>query len=160
MKLLFASALMLLAPALALAQTPAKTEPKPAAAKSESKAAAKPAAKPDAKSAKTTEKASPKKAVAKSEPTSSRTQLKSATSQVAAGSWASGRRGSCRTARWPAPGAPRQPPPGQRQTALSCACSSTAPCGSAACSPGCTRAGFLVRVRGLAGGVGLGRGGL
>ena len=85
MKLLFASALMLLAPALALAQTPAKTEPKPAAAKSESKAAAKPAAKSEAKSAKTTEKASPKKAVAKSEPTSSRTQLKSATSQVAAG---------------------------------------------------------------------------
>lgn len=86
MKSLIASALMLLAPALAMAQTPAKTESKPAA-KSESKAAAKPAAKPDAKSAKTTnkEKAAPKKAVAKSEPTSSRTQLKSATNQVATG---------------------------------------------------------------------------
>jgi len=84
MKFLIASALMLLAPALALAQTDAKP-----AAKSETKAAAKPAAKPaakaDAKSAKTSEKPAPKKAVAKSEPTSSRTQLRSATSQVAAG---------------------------------------------------------------------------
>ncbi|CAN7304290.1 hypothetical protein LJR129_001588 [Acidovorax sp. LjRoot129] len=84
MKLFIASALMLLAPALALAQTPAKPETK-AAAKSEAKAAAKPAAKSDAKSAKGSEKASAKKAVAKSEPTSSRTQLKSATNQVAAG---------------------------------------------------------------------------
>lgn len=84
MKLFIASALMLLAPALALAQTPAKAETK-AAAKSEAKAAAKPAAKSDAKSAKSSEKASAKKAVAKSEPTSSRTQLKSATNQVAAG---------------------------------------------------------------------------
>ncbi|CAN7536762.1 hypothetical protein ASF11_11680 [Acidovorax sp. Leaf76] len=84
MKFLIASALMLLAPALALAQTDAKP-----AAKSETKAAAKPAAKPaaksEAKSAKSSEKAAPKKAVAKSEPTSSRTQLKSATNQVAAG---------------------------------------------------------------------------
>ncbi len=84
MKLFIASALMLLAPALALAQTPAKPETK-AAAKSEAKAAAKPAAKSDAKSAKGSEKAPAKKAVAKSEPTSSRTQLKSATNQVAAG---------------------------------------------------------------------------
>ncbi|MFI8615451.1 hypothetical protein ACIGHN_08090 [Acidovorax sp. NPDC077693] len=84
MKFLIASALMLLAPALALAQTDAKP-----AAKSETKAAAKPAAKPaaksEAKSAKSSEKAAPKKAVAKSESTSSRTQLKSATNQVAAG---------------------------------------------------------------------------
>ncbi|MBV7543664.1 hypothetical protein [Acidovorax sp. sic0104] len=92
MKFVIASALMLLAPAFALAQTPAKTESKPAAkseskpaAKSDSKAAAKPAAKQDAKSAKSSEKAPAKKAVAKSEPTSSRTQLKSATNQVAAG---------------------------------------------------------------------------
>ncbi|RZJ09499.1 MAG: hypothetical protein EON50_17090 [Acidovorax sp.] len=84
MKLFIASALMLLAPALALAQTAAKPETK-AAAKSEAKAAAKPAAKSDAKSAKGSEKAPAKKAVAKSEPTSSRTQLKSATNQVAAG---------------------------------------------------------------------------
>ena len=93
MKSFIASALMLLAPAFALAQTPAKPDSKPAAKsetkaapKSEAKAAAaKPAAKSDAKSAKTTDKAPAKKSVAKSEPTSSRTQLKSATNQVAAG---------------------------------------------------------------------------
>lgn len=89
MKSFIASALMLLAPAFALAQTSANTDAKPAAksaeAKAPAKAAAKPAAKSDAKSAKTSEKAPAKKAVAKSEPTSSRTQLKSATNQVAAG---------------------------------------------------------------------------
>lgn len=89
MKSFIASALMLLAPAFALAQTSANTDTKPAAksaeAKAPAKAAAKPAAKSDAKSAKTSEKAPAKKAVAKSEPTSSRTQLKSATNQVAAG---------------------------------------------------------------------------
>lgn len=89
MKSFIASALMLLAPAFALAQTSATTDTKPAAksaeAKAPAKAAAKPAAKSDTKSAKTSEKAPAKKAVAKSEPTSSRTQLKSATNQVAAG---------------------------------------------------------------------------
>jgi hypothetical protein len=89
MKSFIASALMLLAPAFALAQTSANTDAKPTAksaeAKAPAKAAAKPAAKSDAKSAKTSEKAPAKKAVAKSEPTSSRTQLKSATNQVAAG---------------------------------------------------------------------------
>ena len=87
MKFVIASALMLLAPAFALAQTSAQP-----AAKSDTKASAKPAAKPAAKSAakpadaKTTAKAPAKsRTVAKSEPTSSRTQLKSATNQVAAG---------------------------------------------------------------------------
>lgn len=79
MKSLIASTLMLLAPALALAQTPAKPEAKAAAAK--------PAAKPAP--AKTTAKAAPKEPVAKktakAEPTSSRTQLKSAANQVATG---------------------------------------------------------------------------
>ena len=74
MKSFIASALMLLVPALAVAQTPAKPEVK---------ASAKPAAKP----AKTAEKApaAKKSAVAKSEGTSSRTQLKSAANQVATG---------------------------------------------------------------------------
>ena len=74
MKSFIASALMLLVPALAVAQTPAKPEVK---------ASAKPAAKP----AKTAEKApaAKKAAVAKSEGTSSRTQLKSAANQVASG---------------------------------------------------------------------------
>lgn len=74
MKSFVASALMLLVPALAVAQTPAKPEVK---------ASAKPAAKP----AKTAEKApaAKKAAVAKSEGTSSRTQLKSAANQVASG---------------------------------------------------------------------------
>ena len=74
MKSFIASALMLLVPAMAVAQTPAKPEVK---------ASAKPAAKP----AKTAEKApaAKKAAVAKSEGTSSRTQLKSAANQVASG---------------------------------------------------------------------------
>lgn len=86
MKSFFASALLLLAPTIALAQT-APAQP---AAKSEA-AAAKPApkaaAKSETKSTKTATKepAAKKPAVAKAEPTSSRTQLKSATSQVAAG---------------------------------------------------------------------------
>ncbi|BEP96118.1 hypothetical protein KW843_04785 [Acidovorax sp. sif1233] len=81
MKSFIASALMLLAPAFVMAQTPAKPEAKPG-----TKAAAKPAAKSEAKTAKTADKAPAKKAtVAKSEATSSRTQLKSATNQVATG---------------------------------------------------------------------------
>ena len=86
MKSFIASALMLLAPALAMAQTPAKADAKP-----ETKATAKPASKPVAKSAKATEKtadrapAAKKSAVAKTEGTSSRTQLKSAANQAAAG---------------------------------------------------------------------------
>ncbi|KRA07336.1 hypothetical protein [Acidovorax sp. Root568] len=91
MKFVIASALMLLAPAFALAQTTAQP-----AAKSDTKAAAKPAAKPTAKptaktaakpaEGKTAAKAPAKShATAKAEPTSSRTQLKSATNQVAAG---------------------------------------------------------------------------
>lgn len=96
MKTILASALMLLAPALAFAQTSpaqpaAKTETQAAPAKSAAKPTPKTAAKADAKSdAKSTKAAAkepaPKKAaVAKAEPTSSRTQLKSATNQVAAG---------------------------------------------------------------------------
>ncbi|WP_311224213.1 MULTISPECIES: hypothetical protein [unclassified Acidovorax] len=91
MKSLIASALMLLAPALALAQTtdaakpaPAKTTAKPAA-----KAAAKPADASAKKApvAKTTKSAADKAAAAKAKAkaTSSRTQLKSATGQVASG---------------------------------------------------------------------------
>ena len=68
MKSLIASTLMLLAPALALAQTPAK-----------------PAAKPATKSAKAAPKEPAAKKTAKAEPTSSRVQLKSAASQVASG---------------------------------------------------------------------------
>jgi len=88
MKSLIASTLMLLAPALALAQTPAKPEAKAAAAKPAAKPApAKTTAKPAP--AKTTAKAAPKEPVAKktakAEPTSSRTQLKSAANQVATG---------------------------------------------------------------------------
>ena len=81
MKSFIATALMLLAPAIVLAQTPAA---------SESKAAAKPAASAKAK-AKTTKPvakapAAKKTAVSrKTEATSSRTQLRSATGQVAAG---------------------------------------------------------------------------
>jgi hypothetical protein len=71
MKTFIASALMLLAPAFALAQAPAQPAAKPAA-----KATAKaPANTTPAKAAKT----------AKAEPPSSRTQLRSATGQVAAG---------------------------------------------------------------------------
>ncbi len=86
MKSFIASALMLLAPAIVLAQTPAQP-----AAKSETKATkpvAKAAAKPDAKSAKATTKAkepAAKKTAAKPEATSSRTQLRSAAGQAAAG---------------------------------------------------------------------------
>ncbi len=84
MKSFIAAALMLLAPALVLSQTPAqpaaKSEPK-------SKAAVKPvvktAPKTDAKSTKTT--AAKKAAAAREEATSSRTQLRSAASQAAAG---------------------------------------------------------------------------
>ncbi len=84
MKSFIASALMLLAPALVLAQTPAQ------AAKAETKPAAKAAAKPVAKStdkakaAKTTQ-TTKKAETAKADATSSRTQLRSATGQVAAG---------------------------------------------------------------------------
>ncbi|MBU0746273.1 MAG: hypothetical protein KKB95_11505 [Gammaproteobacteria bacterium] len=86
MKSFIASALMLLAPALVLAQTPAQS-----AAKAETKPAAKAAAKPVAKSsdkaaaAKTTKKTTKKADADKADATSSRTQLKSATGQVAAG---------------------------------------------------------------------------
>lgn len=92
MKSIIASALLLLAPAIALAQTAsaqpaAKSESKAAAAKPAAKTAPKTAAKSEAKPAKTVAKepAAKKAAVAKAEPTSSRTQLKSATNQVAAG---------------------------------------------------------------------------
>ncbi|WCM86625.1 hypothetical protein [Acidovorax sp. NCPPB 3576] len=88
MKTFIASALMLLAPALVMAQdaapakpAPAKSTAKAAPAKSAAKeksAEAKPAAKPAAKSA-AAKPAAAKKA------TSSRTQLKSATNQVATG---------------------------------------------------------------------------
>ena len=92
MKSIIASALLLLAPAIALAQTasaqPAvKSESKAAAAKPAAKPAPKTAAKSEAKPTKAAAKepAAKKTAVAKAEPTSSRTQLKSATNQVAAG---------------------------------------------------------------------------
>jgi carbon monoxide dehydrogenase subunit G len=86
MKSLIASALMLFAPALVLAQAPApKTEAKPAA-----QAANKPAANKSsdkAAAAKTAKNTKPTKKVetAKADPASSRTQLRSATGQVAAG---------------------------------------------------------------------------
>ena len=83
MKSFIASALMLLAPAHVLAQAPAsKAETKPT-----TKAAAKPAAKSTDKAAaaKTNTKTTKKAEAAKAEATSSRTQLKSATGQVAAG---------------------------------------------------------------------------
>lgn len=92
MKSILASALLLLAPAMALAQTTpaqpaAKSETKAAATKPAAKPAPKTAAKSEAKPTKAAAKepAAKKAAVAKAEPTSSRTQLKSATSQVAAG---------------------------------------------------------------------------
>ncbi len=86
MKHLIASALMLLAPAFAMAQAPAKTETKPEP-KATAKPAAKPAAKSDAKPAKVADKApaAKKSPVAATEGTSSRTQLKSAANQVATG---------------------------------------------------------------------------
>lgn len=82
MKSLIASALLVLAPALALAQTQPATDGKPAA-----KSVAKPAAKSESKSAKSAGKASTAKKApaAKTEAPSSRTQLKSATNQVASG---------------------------------------------------------------------------
>lgn len=82
MKSLIATAAMLLAPALVLAQAPAATDAKPASKAAAKPAAAKAKAKSDSKTA-----AAPKKAatVAKAETTSSRTQLKSATNQVASG---------------------------------------------------------------------------
>lgn len=79
MKSFIASALMLLAPAIVLAQTPAVSDKKPAA---------KPAASAKAQAAKPVAKAPVAKktsAARKTEATSSRTQLRSATSQVAAG---------------------------------------------------------------------------
>lgn len=92
MKSIIASALLLLAPAMALAQTTpaqpaAKSETKAAATKPAAKPAPKTAAKSEAKPTKAAAKepAAKKAAVAKAEPTSSRTQLKSATNQVAAG---------------------------------------------------------------------------
>ena len=89
MKSLIASALMLLAPALALAQTPDTAKPAPAktTAKPAAKAAVKPADASAKKApvAKTTKSAADKAAAAKAKATSSRTQLKSATGQVASG---------------------------------------------------------------------------
>ena len=79
MKSFIASALMLLAPAIVLAQTPAVSDKKPAAKPAASAKAQ--AAKPVAK-APVTKKTS---AARKTEATSSRTQLRSATGQVAAG---------------------------------------------------------------------------
>ena len=79
MKSFIASALMLLVPAIVLAQAPAASDKKPAA---------KPAASTKAKAAKPVAKAPVAKksnAARKAEATSSRTQLRSATSQVAAG---------------------------------------------------------------------------
>lgn len=74
MKTFIASALLLLAPAFALAQTPAEPAAKPAA-----KATAKAPAKT------TTAKAAKAVKTAKAEPPTSRPQLRSATGQVAAG---------------------------------------------------------------------------
>ena len=75
MKNFLASALMLLAPAFALAQTVAQPAAKPAAKETVKASAKAPAKATTAKAAKT----------AKAEPPSSRTQLRSATGQVAAG---------------------------------------------------------------------------
>ena len=86
MKSFIATAFMLLAPALVLAQTPAQPVAS-SQAKAKAKVAAKPAAKaaatPDAKSNKAA--AAKKAAAAREEATSSRTQLRSAASQAAAG---------------------------------------------------------------------------
>ena len=85
MKTLIASALMLLAPALALAQS-STTQPAPKAA-SKPAAKAQPAKQNTAKSpaAKSTKPAAGKTTVAKASPTSSRTQLHSGAVQVASG---------------------------------------------------------------------------
>lgn len=93
MKSFITTALMLLAPAITLAQTPAQPPAKAADAKPVAKAAAKPAVKSDAKASKATDKAASAKStktakpveVAKADPSSSRTQLKSAANQVATG---------------------------------------------------------------------------
>lgn len=88
--LILTSALMLVAPGLALAQAAAEPAKKSApAAKKEAApkkdtAAAKPAAKPATKSAEAKDKA-PAKKTAKAEPTSSRQQLNTAANQVASG---------------------------------------------------------------------------
>jgi hypothetical protein len=87
MKPFLASALMLLVPAMAMAQTtaPAETKPKQAAAKpavATNKAAA---TKAPAKTTAQKETAKKPVVVAKASPTSSRTQLKSAANQVATG---------------------------------------------------------------------------
>ena len=85
MKSFIATALILLAPALALSQTQAPSASKPAAkvAKPAAKPPTKPAAKSDSKNAKAP--STKKKVVAKEDPTSSRTQLRSAASRAAAG---------------------------------------------------------------------------
>jgi hypothetical protein len=88
--LILTSALMLVAPGLALAQAAAEPAKKsaPAAKKDaapKKEAAAKPAAKPATKSAEAKEKAPAKKTTAKAEPTSSRQQLHTAANQVATG---------------------------------------------------------------------------
>lgn len=86
MKSIIATAFMLLAPALVLAQTPAQpvaTSQVKAKPKTSPKPVAKAAATPDAKSTKAA--AAKKAAAAREEATSSRTQLRSAASQAAAG---------------------------------------------------------------------------
>lgn len=83
MKTLIVSALMLLGPALTLAQTASQPAGKPAASAQAKKSASKSTAKP----AKSTQAASEKKStvVAKASPTSSRTRLHSGAMQVASG---------------------------------------------------------------------------
>ena len=88
--LILTSALMLLAPGIALAQTAAEPAKKSApAAKKEAapkkEAAAKPAAKPAAKATAEAKDKAPAKKTAKAEPTSSRQQLNTAANQVASG---------------------------------------------------------------------------
>lgn len=84
MKTFIASALMLLAPALVMAQDAAPAKPAPA--KSTAKAApAKAAAKEKSAAAKPAAKSAAAKPAAAKKATSSRTQLKSATNQVATG---------------------------------------------------------------------------
>ena len=93
MKSFITTALVLLAPAITLAQAPAQPPAKAADTKPVAKVAAKPAAKSDAKASKATDQGALAKStktakpveVAKADPSSSRTQLKSATGQVAAG---------------------------------------------------------------------------
>lgn len=88
MKTLIASALILLAPTIALAQAPAKSESKPAAKTATAKSTPTKAstAKDPKKQAQAKKAAAPKKViVAKATRPSSRTQLHSAATQVAAG---------------------------------------------------------------------------